>query len=80
MNMTHETCPDCQGELIRIKLYGRGWENPISGIAIETDLQFYAEAEAQRSARTGKYTPKGEVESFLCNSCGRIFLFGSGGQ
>jgi len=75
--MTHNECPDCNGELAKIKLIGRGWENPISGVAIDTDLQFYTESEAERSSFSGKFTPKGHVESFLCSSCGRIFLFGT---
>ena len=75
--MTDKKCPDCNGELTEIKLFGRSWENPISGMAIDADLGFYAEGEAERNSLSGKFKPKGNVDSFLCNACGRIFLFGT---
>ncbi len=73
--MTHTTCPDCQGELKPIKLIGRGWENPISKIAADSDLGYYVEAETERSDFSGMYKAKGEIDSYLCSACGRIFLF-----
>jgi hypothetical protein len=75
--MTDKKCPDCNGELTKIKLIGRGWENPLSGAAIDTELRFYAENQAQRGRWSSMFKPKGRIESFLCNTCGRIFLFGT---
>ncbi len=75
--MTNNKCPDCNGELTKIILFGRSWENPLSRAASDADLSFYAEGEAKRSGLSGKFKPKGDVESFLCNECGRIFLFGT---
>jgi hypothetical protein len=74
--MADKKCPDCNGDLTKIILFGRGWENPISGIAIDAELGFYAEDEAGRSGITGMFKPEGRVESYICNDCGRIFMFG----
>jgi len=73
--MTTKTCPDCKIELTRIKLFGRGWENPLTRGAIDADLSFYTDAEAERSLLSGMFKPQGMLESYLCQSCGRIFLF-----
>ena len=69
-------CPDCQGDLTKIKLFGRGWENPITNMAVDADLGFYAHEEAERGDFSGMFKPAGQVESYLCHDCGRIFLFG----
>jgi hypothetical protein len=74
-NMTHNNCPDCNGELTKIKLFGRGWENPISGVAIDADIGFYAEGDGERNGFSSMFKPKGGVESYPCNACGRLFLF-----
>ena len=74
--MADNKCPDCGGELTKIMLFGRGWENPISGMATDTELSFYTDDEANRNGLSGMFKPQGSVESFLCNSCGRIFLYG----
>ena len=73
--MTTKTCPDCKVELTTIKLFGRGWENPLTGAAIDADLSFYSDAEADRSLLSGMFKPQGGVESYLCPSCSRIYLF-----
>ena len=75
--MADKECPDCKGSLVPIKLIAEAWENPISGIAVQTDLQFYTGAEAERRFLTGKFVPAGLVESYLCSACGRIFLYGT---
>jgi len=74
--MTQKNCPDCKGNLRKVKLFGRSWENPISGAAIDADIRFYAEDNAKRSSFLGMFKPKGKVKSFICESCGRIFLYG----
>ena len=75
--MTNKKCSDCNGELTQIKLFGRGWENPVSGVAIDIDLSYYAEGEAERSSFSGMVKQKGNVESYLCTTYWRIFLFGT---
>jgi len=70
-------CPDCSGALTKIKIFGRSIENPLTGSAIDTDLSFYTEADAERSGFRAMFKPQGRVETFLCNGCGRIFLFGA---
>ena len=75
--MTHKNCPDCQGDLRKIKLFGRSFENPLSGAAIDADIQFYAASNARRSNLLSMFEPEGKVESFICESCSRIFLYGS---
>jgi predicted RNA-binding Zn-ribbon protein involved in translation (DUF1610 family) len=75
--MTNRKCPDCGGEMTQIKLFGRSWENPLSGVALDADVGFYTDVEADRGTFTGKFKPKGTVESFLCSSCGRVVMFGA---
>lgn len=73
----HKNCSDCNGELKRIKLFGRSYENPLSGLAIDADIRFYADGDAERASFSSMFEPIGEVESFICVSCGRIFLYGA---
>jgi hypothetical protein len=75
--MTNKTCPDCKGELLPIKLFGRGWENPLTGVAADSELVYYAPTGAERSGFSGMYKPEGTVGAFLCHTCGRIFLYGN---
>jgi hypothetical protein len=69
-------CPDCSGELVPIKLFGRGWKNPLSGAAIDTEVMYYADADAKRSTFLNMFEEAGTVEATLCNDCRRIFLHG----
>jgi len=78
--MADRECPDCKGKLTAIKLIGTGWENPLTGIAVQTDLRSYSEADAQRGSFSGVFPQTGQVESFMCNDCGRIFLYGVAGE
>jgi hypothetical protein len=75
--MTDKVCPDCSGELTKIILFGRGWKNPITGLAVDSEIGFYADEEAQMGDFTGMFKPTGSVESFICSNCGRIFLYGA---
>jgi hypothetical protein len=74
--MSNHTCPDCKVELTPIQLFARGWENPLTGVAVDTGLNFYTDTDADRSLLSGMFKPKGQIESYLCPSCGRIYLFG----
>ena len=77
MSMTNnKDCPDCKGNLTKIKLIGGSWENPISGVAVHTELKFFTDADAKRSYWSAMFTPTGEIETYICNSCSRIFLYG----
>jgi hypothetical protein len=76
---TPEVCPDCGGTFARVKIIARGSENPISGAAIDTEVKLYAEADAQRSTWLRMFTPAGRVRALMCQSCCRIFLYGSRG-
>jgi len=69
-------CPDCGGGLTAIKLFGRGWENPVSGAAIDAEVVHYAEADAVRSTFKSMFTETGTVRATLCGECRRIFLHG----
>ncbi len=69
-------CPDCSGELMHIKLFGRGWQNPISGAAIDCELAYYADADAERSSFLNMFEEAGIVRATMCNDCMRIFLRG----
>lgn len=75
--MTDKKCPDCNGELTKITLFGRGWENPITGMATDTELSFFTDEDANRSGLTGMFKPKGSVAAYLCQHCGRILLYGT---
>jgi hypothetical protein len=70
------TCPDCGGELEAVTLFGRGPENPLSGAAIDAAVLHYADPDGKRGWAFGMLTPKGRVQSLLCTSCRRIFLYG----
>jgi hypothetical protein len=74
--MEDRECPDCKGMLTGIKLIGTGWENPLTGIAVQTELRIFSEADAQRGSFSGVFSQAGKVEPFICNDCGRIFLYG----
>ena len=41
-------CPDCNGELVDIKLFGRSSKNFVSGAAIDAEVAYYADADAER--------------------------------
>ena len=74
--MADRECPDCKGKLTAIKLIGAGWENPLTGIGVQTELGSYSATDAQRGSILGRFPQAGKVESFMCNDCGRIFLYG----
>ena len=74
-----EVCPDCGGSFARVKIIARGSENPFSGAAVDAEVKLYAEADAQRSAWLGMFTPAGRVRALMCQSCCRIFFYGSRG-
>jgi hypothetical protein len=69
-------CPDCNGELVGVKLFGRGWKNPVSGAAVDSEVMYYAGADAQRSSFLSMFEEAGTVQATLCNGCRRIFLHG----
>jgi uncharacterized protein YbaR (Trm112 family) len=69
-------CPDCKGRLKEVKLIGIGWENPLTRIALQTELTIFSEAQAQRGSYSGVFPQAGKVEPFMCRLCGRIFLYG----
>ena len=75
--MTDRICPDCTGKLDKIKLIGDGWQNPLSGIAIQTELQFYAGEDTERGLLSGQFKAAGMVEAFICSDCSRIFMYGT---
>ena len=75
--MTDRACPDCNGKLTEIKLIGTGWENPLTGIAVQTELRSFSEARAQRGSFSGVFPAAGDVQPFICVDCGRIFLYGA---
>jgi hypothetical protein len=74
--MRARTCPDCKGKLIRIKLLGTGWENPLSQMVVQAELKFFTGANAERGPLSGVFLPVGGMESFLCRDCSRIFFYG----
>ncbi len=67
-------CPDCGGALAAIKLFGRGWKNPVSGAAVDAEVMYYADGNAQRSSFLGMFREAGTVRTTMCVGCRRIFL------
>jgi hypothetical protein len=70
-------CPDCSGSLREITLFGRGIQNPVSGMAHDAAVVHYAAAEAKRGFWLGMFDAEGTVRSLLCEGCGRVFLYAS---
>ena len=70
--MPHETgCPDCSGSLEEIRLVDK---TTVSGGGHQ-DLE-YAVPESKRSFWDQKFPVAGKVAAFMCQSCGRITLYG----
>jgi hypothetical protein len=72
-------CADCGGPLEAVALFGRGPQNPLTGVAIDAALQYYTDAGANRTSLwwgAGMLTAKGTVQASMCTSCRRIFLYG----
>jgi hypothetical protein len=69
-------CPDCNGDLAGIKLFGRGWQNPVSGSATDAEVIYYTDTDAERSAFLSMFEEAGTVRATMCNGCRRIFLHG----
>jgi hypothetical protein len=68
-------CPDCNGELVAIKLFGRN-QHPLGGRVIDAEVIYYAEADAERSFFLGMFKEVGIISASMCNGCRRIFLHG----
>jgi len=66
-------CPDCSGALVAIKLFGRGYKNPLSGAAIDAEVMYYADEHAKRSGFLGMFAEAGTVRVTMCIGCRRIF-------
>ncbi len=67
-------CPDCGGALVAIKLFGRGWKNPISGAAVDAEVMYYADEHTKRSGLLSMFEEAGTVRATMCSGCRRIFL------
>lgn len=68
-------CPDCGGETREVTLFGRGPENVVSQIAVDSAVVHYAEADAARTW-TAMIKPQGSVHTMMCQACGRISMYG----
>ena len=62
-------CPDCDGDLRPIQVLERGEENRHYGLR-------FAEADAEPGLFFGRADTVGDVVTFLCGTCKRIFLYG----
>lgn len=67
------TCPDCSGALHAIRIIDKAHNGG------HTQLE-YTLPEARRSFWTGRYEIAGKVTAYLCESCGRIVLYGDAGH
>ncbi|HUQ71201.1 MAG TPA: hypothetical protein VM165_16860 [Planctomycetaceae bacterium] len=71
---TTRVCIECEGTMSPILVmdrdsYGNAGRDP-KGLA-------YRSPDDKRSFWTGKYPSAGLVQSFLCNDCGRIAMYGT---
>ena len=64
------TCPECKGTMRQVRLLDRTIEK-------EVDVE-YTVPEAKRSFWTGLYPVEGKVVAFMCDTCGRMSLYGEG--
>ncbi|HEX8199838.1 MAG TPA: hypothetical protein VF590_05080 [Isosphaeraceae bacterium] len=69
-------CPECGGPLHPIQLFGRGPTNPLGGAAIDAELSYYTDEDAQRSLMHRMFTESGFVLAAICSDCRRIVLRG----
>ena len=74
--MDNELCPDCQGQLVNIKLLD-ATDASRSGEGVGHVELTYAAPDASASFFTRTVTKSGVVKAKLCNQCGRIFLYAS---
>jgi hypothetical protein len=74
--MERTTCPDCEGDLVNIKILD-ATESTRSGEGVGHVELAYAAPESSASFFTRSVTKSGTVKAKLCNQCGRIFLYAS---
>jgi hypothetical protein len=68
---TERECPDCAGVLEEIRLVDK---TTVSGGG-HFDLE-YTVPEAKRSFWDQKFPVAGRVSALMCQSCGRVLLYG----
>ena len=61
-------CPDCDGTMKPVRLIDKSFNT-------DEDVE-YTVPDAKRSFWTGKYLVEGRVAAFMCDSCGRMLLYG----
>jgi hypothetical protein len=69
MSIDRRDCPDCEGTLHEVKLLDQAHASMHVG-----PLE-YALPEAKRSMWSGRFPVAGTVQAYLCEDCGRIFLY-----
>jgi hypothetical protein len=69
MTQQRTECPDCQTELLPIKLIDRSEYHTHQQLS-------YAVGDAERSWFLGKFEIAGTVRARMCPACGRIVLYG----
>lgn len=63
-------CPDCHGTLDLIRIIDKGHFNFPGSLE-------YARIDAQPGFWTGSIPVEGKIDSLICTTCGRVFLYGS---
>ncbi len=72
MDITDKKCPDCGHTLKAIKIL----DNARHGVRPAQGELTYMAPEAKQSFWTGRYPVEGRVAACMCDSCGRILLYG----
>ncbi|MFM2303518.1 MAG: hypothetical protein RLZZ135_927 [Cyanobacteriota bacterium] len=66
---TIRKCPDCKGAMKEIKIIDKTY--PILHASLE-----YAVPGSKKSFWTGMWPIEGKVDALMCETCGRILLYG----
>jgi hypothetical protein len=75
LRTSQATCPDCGTEMREIKLFCKGGGSGPYDVAV----RFYTAEDAKRGW-FGGFPVEGRVTARMCDSCGRITLYGSAGE
>ena len=72
MSITDERkCPDCGCVVLDIKIVTRE-----ATYRTQSTFLKYTVPEAKRSIWTGAYPIEGDIVAYMCDSCGRVLLYG----
>ena len=63
-----KSCPECKHAMKRIQV--------IDKVQMGHSYMEYAVGEAERNLWTAKFPVEGRIASYMCDSCGRVVMYG----